>query len=43
MDQRNFLSIIVDPLGLLADKSKVLMQEVWIHGLDWDKFPGVYK
>ena len=47
--KKNFLSKIAalfDALGLLTPfliRAKMLMQEVWIHGLDWDKFPGVYK
>ena len=47
--KRNFLSNIAtlfDHSGLLAPfliRAKMVMQEVWIHGLDWDKFPGVYK
>ena len=41
--KRKFLSKIAtlfDPLGLLAPflvREKMLMQEVWIHGLEWDE------
>ena len=40
---RNFLekiSTLFDPLGLLAPftiKSKLLMQETWSEGIDWDE------
>ena len=44
--KRIFLSKIAtlfDPLGLMAPfliRAKMLMQEVWVHGLEWDeKFP----
>ena len=48
--QRNFLkkiSTLFDPLGLLAPftiRSKILMQETWNAGIDWDeKVPDTIK
>lgn len=41
--KRQFLSIVMsiyDPLGLLSPftlKSKILMQEIWRSGVDWDE------